>query len=127
MPLYNPAVYFEIPVSDMERAIAFYSSVLGFSFEETRIDGYRMALFPFHSGQAGITGALAQGEVYHPSKEGVLLYLGTSDIHEAMRLALERGGKELYPVTDNGQGLVAEFEDSEGNRIGLFEKVGLED
>jgi predicted enzyme related to lactoylglutathione lyase len=27
----------------------------------------------------------------------------------------------LYPVTDNGTGLVAEFEDTEGNRIALFQ------
>jgi predicted enzyme related to lactoylglutathione lyase len=27
----------------------------------------------------------------------------------------------LYPKTDNGIGLVAEFEDTEGNRIALFQ------
>jgi predicted enzyme related to lactoylglutathione lyase len=122
----NPAVYFEIPVSDMNRAMAFYREVLGFTFKESRIDGYLMALFPFQTELPGISGALALGEVYRPSKEGVILYLGTSDIKAVMRLALERGGQELYPVTDNGLGLVAEFEDSEGNRIGLYQSLSRE-
>jgi predicted enzyme related to lactoylglutathione lyase len=34
--------------------------------------------------------------------------------------ALDRGGQELYPVTDVGeQGMAAEFADTEGNRIAL--------
>jgi len=35
--------------------------------------------------------------------------------------AILHGGKILYPKTDNGIGLVAEFEDSEGNRIALYQ------
>jgi predicted enzyme related to lactoylglutathione lyase len=36
-------------------------------------------------------------------------------------LATSNGGQILYPKTDNGIGLVAEFEDSEGNRIVLYQ------
>jgi predicted enzyme related to lactoylglutathione lyase len=35
---------------------------------------------------------------------------------------VENGGTILYPKTDNGIGFVAEYEDSEGNRIALFQK-----
>jgi len=38
-----------------------------------------------------------------------------------LKLANTNGGKILYPKTDNGIGLVAEFEDTEGNRIALYQ------
>ena len=40
---------------------------------------------------------------------------------ETLKLATSNGGQILYPKTDNGIGLVAEFEDTEGNRIALFQ------
>jgi predicted enzyme related to lactoylglutathione lyase len=40
---------------------------------------------------------------------------------ETLKLANTNGGKILYPKTDNGIGLVAEFEDTEGNRIALYQ------
>jgi predicted enzyme related to lactoylglutathione lyase len=38
-----------------------------------------------------------------------------------LKLATSNNGQILYPKTDNGIGYVAEFEDSEGNRIALFQ------
>ncbi|MCJ7933060.1 MAG: hypothetical protein MUW56_05355 [Chryseobacterium sp.] len=64
----NPVVYFEIPVNDLERAEKFYTAVFNFSFEKELIDRYEMALFPFEEKNSGITGALAKGDVYTPSK-----------------------------------------------------------
>lgn len=122
MPHNNPVVYFEIPVSDMHRAMAFYKQVFHFSFDETTIDHQEMALFPFSAGGLGISGALAKGEIYRPSTEGVLIYFRTASIEETLSLALAAGATVLYPKTSNGAwGCVAEFMDSEGNRIGLHE------
>ena len=42
----NIAMHFEIPVTDMTRAIGFYSRVFGITFERAEIDGNEMALFP---------------------------------------------------------------------------------
>jgi len=36
--LRNPGVYFEIPVSDLNRAIAFYSQLFNFTFEQEDFD-----------------------------------------------------------------------------------------
>jgi predicted enzyme related to lactoylglutathione lyase len=117
----NPVVYFEIPVIDMGRATRFYSSVFNFKFDTTIIDNNKMALFPFTEEKSGISGALAMGEIYKPTKDGVLLYFNTVNIDETLRLANANGGQILYPKTDNGIGLVAEFEDTEGNRIALYQ------
>jgi hypothetical protein len=80
-----------------------------------------MALFPFADENLGISGALAKGEIYKPTKDGVLIYFKTENIDETLKLATANSGQILYPKTDNGIGYVAEFEDSEGNRIALFQ------
>ncbi|PRX54187.1 VOC family protein [Flagellimonas meridianipacifica] len=119
----NPVVYFEIPVYDIDRAIKFYGSVFHFDFDKQIIDHNEMALFPFKNGQFGITGALAKGKTYKPTKDGVIIYFNTLDIENTLENIVENGGTILYPITSIGElGSVAEFEDSEGNRIALHQK-----
>ncbi len=121
----NPVVYFEIPVTNIERAMKFYTAVFGFEFAKTSIDHNEMALFPFDGKNSGITGALARGEIYIPSKSGVLIYFNTGDIENTLSKAMQNGGQTLYPKTSIGElGFVAEFEDSEGNRIALHSLKG---
>ena len=121
---HNPVVYFEIPATDIDRAVKFYNAVFGFQFEKDTIDHNEMALFPFRDQSQGISGALAKGEIYKPTKDGVLIYFNTSSINETLKLAQQNGAQILYPKTSNGDlGFVAEFEDSEGNRIALHEPV----
>lgn len=118
----NPAVYFEIPVHDIKRATKFYESVFGFDFVYENIHGNEMALLPFNQTSTGITGALAKGDIYVPSKSGVLIYLAVADIGRTIDRAVTNGGKVLLPRTQaNDYGFVAEIEDSEGNRVGLSE------
>ncbi|KOY88247.1 glyoxalase [bacterium 336/3] len=117
----NPVVYFEIPVYNIERAMKFYKEVFTFDFNKETIDNNEMALFPFAEKKSGISGALAKGEIYKPTKNGVVIYFNTENIDETLKLATSNGGKMLYPKTDNGIGLVAEFEDTEGNRIALYQ------
>ena len=119
---YNPAVYFEIPVTDLDRAVEFYTAVLGVPFHRTVIDHYEMALFPFDEQLPGISGALCKGDVYRPTLEGVILYLRTVDIGDTLQRVIANGGRIVLEITSATEwGCVAEFEDSEGNRIGLFQ------
>ena len=121
---FNPGVYFEIPVTDLERAVQFYTSVFGFEFERDTIHDNEMALFPLDENAPGISGALAKGEIYKPTKEGTLIYLKSKDIDKTLELAINKGGSVLFPKTSNGEwGFVAELEDSEGNRIGLLQTL----
>ncbi|MDX1991000.1 MAG: VOC family protein [bacterium] len=118
----NPVRYFEIPVEDLDRAIAFYSAVFGYTFEQADIDGNAMALFPQFESMPGITGALAKGDSYVPGKQGARVYFATDSIDETLARAEAVGGRVLYPKTSIGEnGWVAEFEDSEGNCIALSE------
>ncbi|MEO1191372.1 MAG: VOC family protein [Pseudomonadota bacterium] len=116
----NPVYYFEIPVTDLDRAVAFYESVFGVTFERKVVDDYQMAFFPRADDKPGASGALAQGDVYKPSKEGSLVYFDVEDIDAVLQKAEAAGAAILYPKKDIGEGgYVAEIEDSEGNRIAL--------
>lgn len=120
----NIGMHFEIPVTDMQRAIAFYSAVFEIEFERADIDGNEMALFPLIDGAEGCSGALAKGESYVPSLDGTRIYLTVNNIDRVMAAALSAGAKLLYPVTLVGEVIkVAEFQDSEGNRIALLDKA----
>lgn len=120
----NPVVYFEIPVTDMQRAKRFYEAVFSFAFEMDIIDNNEMAFFPFSENLNNISGALAKGETYKPTINGTLIYFNTSDIDETLEAVRQNGGSVLFPKTSNdGSYFVAEFQDVEGNRIGLHMKV----
>jgi uncharacterized protein len=116
----NPVCYFEIPVTDLERAIAFYNTVFGYQFERGEVDGNEMAMFPASGEASGITGALAKGESYLPGKQGSRIYFSVVSIDDTLHKVELIGGRVLYPKTSVGElGSVAEFEDSEGNCIAL--------
>lgn len=117
----NAVAYFELPVSDMERAVAFYKTLFDFTFEFEIMDGYEMAFFPLDESAHGITGALVKGDVYQPSHKGAILYFYTNDIDTVLEKASILGSAILYPKTSNTDYgfTVAEIEDSEGNRIAL--------
>jgi predicted enzyme related to lactoylglutathione lyase len=113
----NIGAYFEIPVTDLDRAINFYQSLLGIELERGSIHGYDMAFFPFENNGGGISGALCKGDVYKPSIDGSFIYLFTSNIDEVLSKATALGSEIMFEKTDAGNCFVAEIKDSEGNRI----------
>ena len=115
--------YLEIPVNDIDRAIAFYEFVFGIELERAVVDGYAMAHFPSLGDGGGADVTFAQGDVYVPSKAGAIVYFHVPDIDAVMSRATERGAAVLYAKKEVSEGTwVAEFEDSEGNRIALSQR-----
>lgn len=115
--------YLEIPVNDIDRAVAFYEAVFAVKLERATVDGYAMAHFPSPGDRAGADVTLAQGDVYVPSKAGVLVYFHVTDIDLVMSRATARGATILYAKKRVAPGTwVGEFEDSEGNRIALSQR-----
>lgn len=104
----------------MDRAVAFYEDIFELRLQHQVTDGYEMAFFPRDDHQPGASGALAKGDVYSPSHSGTLIYFDVSDIDSVLDRAKAQGSRVLYDKTNIGEaGYVAEFEDSEGNRIAL--------
>lgn len=121
------AVYFEIPATDLDRAIDFYGALFGVAIERTTIDGHAMGLFPEVEEGEGISGAIATGESYVPSVDGTRIYFKVDDVRATLAHAVRLGGVELYPPTQVGpQTVVAEFKDCEGNRVALIQRMATE-
>lgn len=114
--------YFEIPVSDMDRAHRFYETIFDIALKRATVDRYEMALFPKVAEGDGASGALAIGDVYVPGKAGPILYFSVESIDEVLVRLGQLSGKVLYPKKSLAPDeYVAEFEDSEGNRIALYQ------
>ncbi len=120
----NAINWFEIPAADFERAVAFYSAVLGRPVQRREFLGVPHGFFPASPGAA--TGAIIARQVVAGGEPqagpgGTLIYLNAGDEIAAMvgRVAAA-GGEVLTPPTPIGpQGQIAIFRDSEGNRVGL--------
>ena len=115
----NLVTYFEIPVTNMGRAIEFYEAVFTVALERAQIDGHDMALFPFDEKRQGISGALAKGESYTPSRGGPRVYFSVQSIDQTLTRIRSLGSKIAYPKTLVGNFWIAEFIDSEGNQIAI--------
>ncbi len=117
----NAISWFEIPATDLDRAVAFYSTVLGTAIQKSEFMGESQAFFP--SDQTSVGGAIVQNERLTPAMTGTLIYLnlGTLENLEAALARVESsGGKLLMPKTDIGEpGFISVMQDSEGNSIGL--------
>ena len=69
----------------------------------------------------GVGGGLAQGEGFEPSDKGTIVYLnGGEDLSVSLRKVEQAGGKIIMPKTTiGGNGFMAHFIDTEGNRVAL--------
>jgi predicted enzyme related to lactoylglutathione lyase len=113
------ASWFEIPVHNIQRAVAFYGQIFNVSFDVIDLSGYSMAIFPAHT---EIGGALVMGPGSIPSEVGVLVYLNAGDDLNAVLSKVERaGGRVIMEKTEISKeaGCFALFIDSEGNKLAL--------
>lgn len=111
--------WFEMPVTDIDRAVAFYTTILGTKLAAiAEADGRRFAMFP---AEDGVSGAIVQGEGYVPSTEGTLVFLNAGAVLQPVVDRVEvAGGRVLLPRMDMGEfGVAAFIVDTEGNKVAL--------
>ena len=119
----NRIVWCDIPVSDLDRAIRFYSAVLGEPVMKHEEHGMTFALLPHKEHEVG--GCLIAGgtttEGMKPSANGLMVYVSCQGrLDEALNAVSANGGKVLKPKHPIGPyGSRAIVLDSEGNRIAL--------
>ena len=120
--LKNPIGWFEIHVSDMDRATRFYEAV----FQQTLNPlpspdpQIEMRMLSGDMTMHGANGALVKHPMKKPSTEGVLVYFSCEDCATQQAMAVEHGGKIFKPKFSIGEnGFIAIIGDSEGNAIGL--------
>ena len=114
---YNRAVWFDIPVADLDRAAQFYREVLSIGVTKESFGELTLAIFDHQEGNGGCL---------VPNKEeiaagGVLMYLNVNGrIRDAVGKVVPNGGSVIQPTHSLGpHGFRAVVLDSEGNRIAL--------
>ena len=117
----NAISWFEIAVTDIDRVAKFYGEVLKVEIQRMDMDTMKYAMFPYDNENNGVGGGLVEMEGFKPSPEGPTLYLnGDEDLSDPLSRVEAAGGKIIQPKTDIGEnGFMAQFIDTEGNRMAL--------
>jgi predicted enzyme related to lactoylglutathione lyase len=115
---HNRAVWFDIPVADLDRARAFYAAVLGVQVTKEKFDAMEFCVLDHKDGNGG---CLVLEPAAVTSSGGILVYMDVDGrIRDAVKQVERHGGKVVQSVHPIGpHGCRAVVRDSEGNRIAL--------
>jgi uncharacterized protein len=119
----NPVGWFELYVSDIERAKVFYEKVLAVSLTQLKQSGgslENMWAFPMNRDGSGATGAIVKMEGAPVGAGGTIVYFVCDDCAQTAMRAKEVGGhivKNKFSIGDYGN--IALVSDLDGNVIGL--------
>lgn len=116
----NAVNWFEIPAKDFKRAVKFYNTIFDIEMFTHEAMGFPMAFFPSDRGAVG--GTVIQKDGHEPCSKGTLIYLnGGEDLSVPLSKVEKAGGKVLEPKRQVSPeiGYVAQFLDTEGNRVAL--------
>ena len=119
----NAISWFEIGVTDLERATRFYETIFNVKLNPLDLPNIKMRMFPLDD-MMGVGGAIVDSGGFHkPSAtDGPLIYLnGNPDVQNVLNRVEAAGGKIMVPKTEISPeyGYMAVIIDTEGNRIGL--------
>lgn len=120
--LINSINWFEIPVTDFDRAKKFYSAIYDYDMPERQMGPNRMGFFLMDLEKRGIGGAIVKGDGYTPTTGGPKIYLNAgNDLSVVLNRVEKAGGKILMAKMDIGEGLgfIAAIRDTEGNQVYL--------
>ena len=120
--LHNRAVWFDIPVADLDRAAAFYRAVLAIGVQKEQFDNFAFCILDHRDGNGG---CLVLNATEVSANAGILVYMNAEGrIRDAVEQVRAHGGKVLEPTRGIGpHGFRAVVLDSEGNRIALHSSV----
>ena len=123
----NPVGWFEIYVSDIARARAFYETMLHIEMQplpspDGMESGFEMLMFPsdMENQAPGSGGTLCRMDGFTPGAGGTLIYFSCEDCGvQATRVATAGGQvfREKFSIAPYG--FIALIIDTEGNMIGL--------
>ena len=115
----NQFVWCDIPVLDLDRAVKFYSAVLGQEVKKHEFPGMTVGVLPHGDREVG--GCLVVSADQKPSEHGVMIYLNANGrLDDASAAVVPNGGKVVQPKHSIGPfGSRAIIIDSEGNRVAL--------
>lgn len=116
----NVINWFEIPAVDFARAMKFYSEILNVEMEEMPSPDGKMKYgnFPYKQDGSVVSGGIVEMEGFVPTTGGPIIYLnGGDDLNTPLSRVEAAGGKIVMPKTPIETMFMAEFIDTEGNRM----------
>ena len=124
MQLGNALNWFEIPVTDFERAKKFYESIFDYQMPENMMGKVRMGFFLYDMPGGKVGGAICKSEIHKPSQEGCLIYLNCQpDLQVVLDKVENAGGNIIQQKTKISEeqelGNIAFIIDTEGNKVAL--------
>lgn len=123
MKKFNPVVWFEIYVNDIDRAVKFYQNVFQVTLEDMSDPtnkNVQMKCFPSDMENYGAAGALMKMDGITPSTNGSLVYFGCEDCKILENRAAKNGAEIIQAKMGIGEhGFVSIVKDTEGNSIGF--------
>lgn len=119
----NAITWFEIPVTDLDRAMAFYAKITGRQLQrmDFGVPGEEDAVFET-SEESDLKGALLKSPRTLPSAQGSIVYLNVgTGLDQCLERAKQAGGSIAQAKTalPPGLGYFAHIIDTEGNRVGV--------
>ena len=119
----NPVGWFDIHVSDFDRAKKFYETVFNIQLFDLPNEWAKQSFFPFDQERPNISGALVEKTAITPNGNNTVVYFETEDCVTEEKRIEGAGGKIVRPKMSIGDfGFVSIFIDTEGNTIGLHSR-----
>jgi len=116
----NPVVWIEIPVTDMDKAMAFYAAVTGYSLTLSTDGPNPMAIFDAADDATSVAGHLYPGKPA-PSGTGPTVHLTVDGtVEAAMERVTQACGQVVSPAIEIPTGRFAYCLDPDGNSFGIF-------
>jgi predicted enzyme related to lactoylglutathione lyase len=120
----NAVVWFEIPVSNLDKAKAFYSKVTGYALKDEIMGPNKTAVFSYSGSEDMNASDAVSGHLYEgkPAAKGSgnTIHLSVGNVDEALARVVPAGGEVVSGVIPIGAGRFAYCLDPDGNSIGLF-------
>ncbi|MEM0934905.1 MAG: VOC family protein [Pseudomonadota bacterium] len=114
-------VWAEVPVTDLETGIAFYTAILGGAFDRMDMGPDKTAVLRTDPPMLGASIHLYEGKPALDGR-GPTVHLTVADSAEAAAdRAVAAGAKRLYGPIEIPYGRFIYIEDPDGNSVGLFE------
>jgi uncharacterized protein len=118
----NAISWFEIPTTDLNRALKFYEAIFDIQMIPIDTPNLQMRMFPLEN-MMNVGGALVHSGFHKPSAtDGPLLYLNANpNVQNVLDKIEAAGGQIIVPKTQISPeyGYMAVFMDTEGNRVAL--------
>jgi uncharacterized protein len=117
----SSVAWFEILVSDMKRAKAFYSSVLQNELKDENMGPNDTSIFAYEGGQ-GISGHLYPGKPAATGSGSTIHLYVLPPLEDALARLKAAGGEVVSGIVKIPPGSFAYCLDPDGNSIGLFSR-----